>query len=492
MAMIPTETATARSCAWLGALACLVLLLVTAFGELTYVGDGTGWDGRLYADFAIKASTGLVAAVREMPRYHAQRILPSVVVAKALRVLHVRLHPEGFNAGDDWYIVTAFRWYNFVLLSVGVYFWMCICRALQFSIRRCYLSTILMFATFPVLKQFIYFPVQTDTTAFFLSIALLHYFLKRSAIGILAVSVLSAFCWPLLFYGGIMLFVCGPQPLVAETRPLVRYSSAFVAALCPMAFSLYSFYKLGYRPLSGAYGWAIPLSAALTAVLLFGAFAPLIPNALGALKRALGVVKTYRPYLAVVLIYALNILFRKVSTEGGVSFDAEIHRMSVEHLAKPGIAVISDLTYFGPVVLFAMWNWQGIARLATSFGLGVTILFFEGATQLLLDSEARRSLLFLPWLVCFAAKMYRREITSGLLISVLGVSALLSEVWMLFNRLPGEKNVEPLAFPIQAFIGRFGPWMNDQSYVLYGVATLLGFLTFAIYHTVAARRANAQ
>jgi hypothetical protein len=449
----------------------LLLALNTGFGELTYIGDGVGWDGSVYADLAIKFYHHPVTLFRTTPFYYLQRILPCEIVAIVLRVLNVRCdYPN---------IILGFRWYNFALLTTSVYVWTLIAEQLQLSRRGRWLSAVLLFLSFPVQKQYIYFPVNTDATGLFLSICLFYFFLTRRQIGLLAMAVLGAFSWPMVFYAGLVLAVWPLSPVKEGTG-----ASPWLAALvttAAMGFSLYCFFGRGLRPTFGCYLAVIPLSIAITTFLILGGLRTLIPSPGEIWKQILGALKTPKIYLLLAFACGLGSLFKVLSPPEGaknyVNILVQVLHMSISHLAKPGVSLLASIVYFGPVIFFALYRWNDVSKLVKLAGFGMFIIFSEGILQLLLDSESRKALVLLPMLVGYTAKALENpRMPRSFFVCTVLLSFLFSEIWLLFNYLPG-RTAEPMDFPIQAFMCHFGPSMNSVSYVVYGAAALVvGFL----------------
>jgi hypothetical protein len=449
----------------------LLLALNTGFGELTYIGDGVGWDGRVYADLASKFYHHPATVFRTTPFYYLQRILPSEIIAIVLKVLNLPC--------DYSHIIFAFRWYNFTLLSASVYVWTLVSERMQFSRQTSWLSAILLFVSFPVQKQYIYFPVNTDATALFLSVLLFYFFIARYQTALLLVAGLGAFCWPMIFYSGLVLAIWPLRPIKDEK--FVRPCLAALVAISAVGFSLYCFFACGIRPTFGCYLHVLPLSITITTLLILGGFRTLIPGAVEMWNQLVVALKTPKIYILFAVACGLSFLLGVLSIPEEVTYRVNIWiqvlHMSVSYLAKPGISLLACIVYFGPAILFALYCWSDITKLVKAAGLGMLIIFSEAILQLLLDSESRKALVFLPMLIGYTAKVLGdRQLSRSLLVCTVALSVLFSETWLLFNYLPGARTADIMNFPLQAFMCHFGS-MNSVSYVVYGAAALVvGFL----------------
>jgi hypothetical protein len=446
----------------------LVLLLNTLFGELTYVGHGVGWGGWIYANFVAKFCRDVTEVFRTTEYYHLQRILPSLVVSIFLRAFHLPC--------DHSHIVSPFRWYNCAALIASVYVWTLISQRMQFSRKATWVSAVLLFLSFPVQKQYIYFPVSTEPTALLLSTGLLYCFLARYQLALFLISMLGAFCWPMIFYTGLALLLW-PRSTMKTDTTANPWLAGLVTA-CAISFSLYCFFGSKVRLGGAEYHIAVlPLSITITSFLLFGAFLNLIPSSNEIWERFLAALMCPRLYILLGVACGLNLLFRMLSIGSGFEVHREMMGMSVAHLAKPGVSLLADVVYFGPVIFFALYRWNEISKLVKLAGFGMFIVFSEAVLQLLLDSESRRCLVFFPILVAYTVKALDGDrLSRSLFVFAVALAFVFSKLWFLFNLLPG-RSTQPMDFPLQVFMCHFGPWMNFNWYIVYGTAALIiGFL----------------
>jgi hypothetical protein len=441
----------------------LVLLANTWFGETTYVGDGIGWDGRVYSELVTKFCHDPGEVFRTTQSYYLQRILPSAVVATVLKLLHLPC--------DDAHIISAFRWYNFTLLMAGVYIWTLISRRMEFSQRGSWISAALLFFSFPVQKQYIYFPINTDATALFVSIALFYCFLARRQKTLLLVSFVGAFCWPLAFFTGLVLAVWPLRP--AKEQDPARPWLAAVATAGAIGYSLYCLLVLGVRPRPVYYVALAPLSLAITVLLLFGGFRPLLPQLGTIWNEILAALKTIRMYVLLALACALYVMLHFLGTgkDAGM-IQHEVQQMAVQHLSMPGFSLLENILYFGPVMFFALYRWGAISRLATGVGFGMFVVFSVSISELALNSETRKALVFLPILVAYTVKAIEGAgLSRSLCVCTVILSLLFSKIWLLINYFPG-RNADPMSFPLRMFMAHVG-YLDLTSYAVYGIATVL-------------------
>ena len=376
---MPTRTIPAK---FFNTLPLLAILAVTALNaglsEITKAGDGVGWDGRIYADAAASFYRGDFSVVNSQPSYHLQRLLPSLVVAGTMRALGV--------PPDQQQIVLTFKWLNFALIFGSLGFWYRVANNLKLSPRALWSGSACLFLTFLAQKQVMYFPVSTDTAALFLSSALLYCYLAGNRLGLVLTSIAAAYTWPTLFYAGMVLLIWPNTPIPPPRKQSwLLPISVTVALLAWSGFCL----AMGAAPVSGIVHSVLPLSFFITGSVLFFAYRPLLPE-LPELAKPISTAATQPVLYFVILAVILhNLLLKHMAAPGGVAISTEILRMSVEHLAKPGISLLAAVVYFGPVVLFAAYRWSNVCGLVKDHGFGLLAVFSLFVTQLLLDSEAK-------------------------------------------------------------------------------------------------------
>ena len=401
-------------------------------------------------------------AVADFPRtfYHLQRILPSFIAAILIRM-------AGITATDA-DIIIVFKWINCVLLIAAIYLFYGVTRRLELSGLATTIALAFLFVSFPVQKQFIFAPVTTDCAALFLAVALLYSHLCCSRIGLLLVSAAGAFTWPPVSYSGVLL-------LLFHRRPVSNTQSASGAALIAsvlISWSAFCLFVMHESP-NGYVQSMLPLSFCVSAAALWGAYYGLSPAYRDIADALITTLKSPAIYLVIAAVTAINIALKLIGRPGGVNIPTEIGRMSVEHLAKPGIAIVAATMYFGPFMILAARKWTTLCRLIKHHGLGLILVCMFCVAQLLLDSETRRTLVLLPIFAAFTAKVYDdANLTLRWTVAFIALSFAFSRLWMPINAFGGTSD-DPLSFPLQLFFSAIGPWMSNTSYVWQGSIVLL-------------------
>jgi hypothetical protein len=179
------------------AILLVVSVIAMFWGERMTAHDGLGWDGRFYVDLAKSFETSVF--VEKMDSYHTQRIVPSGIVHYSLRLLGMPL--------DNTHILWAFRIYNLLLLMLCCWFWKRIADELDLSEGGRWLGFMGLFVSFAIMKMGFYYPNMTDITALTLGLAMIHTYMRRQQWGLFAVTLIGAFTWPSIVYGGVLMLL---------------------------------------------------------------------------------------------------------------------------------------------------------------------------------------------------------------------------------------------------------------------------------------------
>ncbi|HXG09548.1 MAG TPA: hypothetical protein VNK04_07145 [Gemmataceae bacterium] len=229
----------------------LVAVLASQLGlERVPFNNGFGWDGVIYRQLAKDWPTLLVDG--KLDPFYIQRILPSGIVHYSLRLLGLPL--------SDSNIFNGFVVLDIVVVMAGGYFWLLCTRELALSRPVKVLSFIIIFLSFPVIKQSSFLPVLTDPTAILIGTLSLFFFLRNSGSGLCVTTLLGAFVWPTAIYVGCLLLLFPRRPqkeLEADASPSPSWlRPAAVTTAAAVAFT----YVLGTL-LVLAHGYDMPFRA---------------------------------------------------------------------------------------------------------------------------------------------------------------------------------------------------------------------------------------
>ncbi len=474
--------------------AAISLMLVGLFcSEKITIGEGLGWDGQRYGRLA----RDLFGEVAENPlsQYHVQRILPSALIHLVLKVGHCPLTNHS--------VIYAFGLLNVACGAAIAAYWCGIARHLKISTRGKWLGFCALFVNFAVAKQAAYYPVLTDMPAMALGCGMLYFHLTRRSGCLAILTAVGAFTWPTLMAQGLILLLLprrldDPTPTLTSRadRSPGKWNYVF-ATLATFNFVIYCCYSLDtmHVPLCGVITplenvW--PLSLAIAGLFVFGVLLRLSvgPALLGSLRR---LVTTQRLYLLGVVALLVTIKLAAaalVARSGSLSNSWYLLGVPIKATAKPGIFLVAHVVYYGPVVLLAVGLWPRVSQAICSCGIGVRLLL---ALTLLhsIDSESRHLIYAFPIFVPFVI-----QATEGLgwqrrhYLFLAGLSAAWSKVWFIVNQSPLSENGNLLEQPQQNFTMHYGPFMNNQNYLIQA-ACALGSAILIYHYCFATARPNA-
>jgi len=182
----------------------LMLLIILALGLLNFfwgekvpAGDGFGWDGVQYAKMVRNLDT--MISDGQLSSYYTQRILPSAIVRGMLLFSGVSI--------TDANIIRSFELYNLTLLVVACWAWKRIANKFLLSIAGRWIGFSAIFINFQASKQAFYYPVLTDVTALLVAMLLLLFYSEKKPIALFLVTIIGAFCWPVVSLCGAFLLI---------------------------------------------------------------------------------------------------------------------------------------------------------------------------------------------------------------------------------------------------------------------------------------------
>ena len=188
------------------------------WGEKIPINGGFGWDGQIYGTVAQQMD------VHALDTYYFHRILPSTIVHYALILLRQPL--------DNHTIILAFSLLNLAMLLLSCVLYRFIAKELLLGNAGFWFGFAAIFVNYPCAKVFWYYPVQTDTTALALSLALLLFYLKKQPFLVFSVALLGAFTFPTLIYAGTFLLVFPPQAIAERETAMPKWiGMGFAAAV---------------------------------------------------------------------------------------------------------------------------------------------------------------------------------------------------------------------------------------------------------------------
>ena len=459
-------------------LVLLVGLINFQWGEKITVGGGFGSDGIFYGalakDFYIKG----------IDAYRMQRIVPSAVIHYTLRALRVPL--------VDRNIITAFELYNLLLLLLGCYLWKPIADRLALSIRGRWLGFIGLFVNYATLKWAFYYPVATDVSAFVLGMFMLLFFLKGQTLQLFIVTLVGAFTWPVIIYGGIILILF---PNKAPEITGGRTSWLSLLAILPTALLavliIYFYYvkgEISYGTTAPIVQSLAPLSIAATLLYVFLPISSLLGSlSVGSVLRSVRGVSPLNAALALAAFtVARTVPYVLGDREQAIfSTRAFLEFVALNSITRPFISFVAHVVYFGPIVILFLFLWGPFCQVVRQHGLGL-VLFIALSVFISVAPESRQSINAYPFFIALLAKACEGLAWERSFYWLLGLTSLVfSKIWFPLN--VGRMEGSQLEFPLQYSSMSHGSFMSNLTFLVQGTIVLL---TGLLYYRFVRRAAS--
>lgn len=480
-------------------------LLVLAWGIFSIlclpvipIASGFGWDGVFYGQVAMDFQH----MIGSMDNYHSGRIFPGVLIHYILVLLRAPLTVSS--------ALRAYQVYTVCILTASSWLWVKVSERANLSPMAGWTGFVALFVGYPVLNCFFYYPSLTDITVFFMGMAMLYAHLTRNRALLLAVSILSFFCWPTGIVIGMILFVWSglENTFWVERRKGIWPLLLIALVLSPLLFQIIRIANIdsvvhfaATHGLGGervqdlvaegagkSYNWLALISSLVMVGFLLFIYWRLLWNfdVVGFIRASFKTDILLRAGVALVLLVVLSILKRKLydPTLPTVTFQAYVRDVIYLSTRFPFQFLICPISYWGPVVLLLVLFFRDWVRVVKSthlplmLGLLFTLLFS-------INAESRSITNFYPMLVfgvVLAIDFSRLKHLRLLLGLLVAVSLLYSKIWLPIH-LPAT--VFPVKietglgqFPMQWYFMNFGPWINGQMYLVHTLAAVIFFGVF--------------
>lgn len=507
----------------------MVLIVLTLgllnffWGEKVPAGGGFGWDGVFYAEMV--RHLDVMISGGQLSGYYAQRILPSAIV-RAMLLL------SGAVASDT-NIIRGFELYNLTLLVGACWVWRRVANNFALSLGGRWIGFGGIFLNFESSKQAFYSPVLTDVSALFVGMLLLLFYLEKKPVALFITTIIGAFCWPVVSVSGALLLVFLGSKLpqeVIESAP----SSLFIKSLKPTRLikmgcllivvitALLHLLLLRFMPISqdscSAFNSqlkmvtdSLPVNVASLVGRLLNVgnncileriiiapeqFLTGLPSILGlsvALVMLVGSASFFKavfaglrktpPLLVVLMIAAITIpllVIKLVSNSNIANESSLVHLIRLMIFQAEGkflLAVVSLVSFWGPVVLLLMIFWGKFCVQARKLGPGFVALVGI-SLPLGLVGEPRFMTISWPFLVLgLVLVLEKTSVKTSFKYVFAALTIMYAQFWMRLNMAPWmpPDGAGLFEFPKQLYFMHYGLWMSWPSYLAQ-----LSFMAFGI------------
>lgn len=439
------------------------------FGEIIPEADGLGWDGVIFAKLV--RSLDLMVYEGQLSSYYAQRLLPAASVRGLLLLAGASF--SNIN------IIRGFECYNLVLLVGALWVWKRIANNFSISLGGRWFGFCGLFLNYMASKQCFYYPVLTDTTALFISLLVLLYYVEKRPLALLAATLVGSFCWQIASISGsvLLIFLSSnlPTEVVTPAAPAYSINSANFSRFIKLGWILLlmlsilgviglAFIDRGYYVARLATG--LPSLVGVTVALAMLAGSVLFFQTLVATLRTTSLVLVILAIAALLIPLGIVRVISNPSIPNASSFIVVLRQILFPPSGKFLLPLVSLVTYWGPVVLLLLLNWKPFCREARKLGFG--FMAVVGLNLLLgLSTEPRYVTYGWPFFVLGVVlameSTYRRKIFK---YTFAILTIFYAQFWIKLNLAPwqGERGEYISEFPKQMYFMHLGYWMNWWSY----------------------------
>jgi hypothetical protein len=456
---------------WLTAALGCYLIVYYFVGERVPYNGGLGFDGYFYGTLA-QDVPGVLA--RRIPEYYLDRILPSVIVWLSAKGLGLSL------TGAD-QVVSAFHVYDSVLLMAASLAWMRLSRTLKLSAEVATIGWACLFLNWTVLKQYLYFPVQTDTTAFALGVCAALCAIERRLFLLAITAFIASFVWKTVMPMTALL-VLFPYPIAARDP---AQASKRLAAIVPIAgaviasgIAVYVTLVLKFQFSAGAPQVdlsTLPLSVAILAIYVYyvARSAPLARIAAPFRTGGLAAVAFFLGLwgLRALILLAMFNLFG--TGQEVLSLSTFVTALFASPVAKPALFLIGVVVAFGPGFFLLLWQLPRVMNAAAAHSFGALLLVIV-TMALAMNTESREIVFLYPLLIAFLCTALQEiGLERPFMIVFLACSLLVSKAYLPLNAVgmgaisSSERVTDTdvlLQFPWQWFFMNIGIYMGWIGY----------------------------
>ena len=437
---------------------------------------GLGWDGTRYYLLAVDGFKS-----NQLDAYTILRILPSLLVHIVFQVFSIEFNPP--------HVIMAFKIMNAVLIGISAWMVKKIFEQYELSPASQIVGFAIVFMNYGVLNFTFYYPVMTDTPAFFLSVALFYFFIRGELTNVLLVGLIGAFTWPVIFVMAIAMIL-----FPGKKTEFVPFKKGWVIAVCSLcgAYALATgWYLLFYKRENTEFTYALSISQTMLPVTFLGVgvlffFMPLV-----LCNQTFFSLQYYKRELKlsrILAVVGLSVVFLglryAVETETS-EFLTLYHQVKIHMLyafQRPLITIAGHFNYFGVGMLLIILFWRRFSAFISTFGLGVAGIVFLNFFIFFAKPESRAIIHFFPWLLILISLYIGKYRFSTLFYAlIIIVNLVLAKLWLFFEYSDIVDHLMPdgtVDFPDQWFYMHLGIWMTEGVWLWLTIAFFISLLLF--------------
>jgi hypothetical protein len=447
-------------------------LFYILFQEKYPANNGFGTDGYVYLTFVTDFTKSPF-----FDSYYIHRVFPSFTIRAVLSLFSLELSPVN--------VFNSYEVLNLLSIVCSAYFIKKILLFLNIGFKNQLLAFTLLFVNFALLKWPFYFPVMTDTIAFALSIMLLYFYLKNNIAGVVLITILLAFTWPMGYYQGLLLIAFPYKRIEYLSLPLFSKMTVYVLSAFIFIISFILIIIIGKADTHLIYvpkidRMLLPLSVVFAIVIYLG-YGKLFLNA-----RIFNIAYFYESLkvkriglsVGVFLLVSFFIRSLELPVSGFYPTSAILENPLVHSLVRPLLTIVSHFTFFGVFICLLIIFWKRFAAIIGTMGWGLIGAFALNLYLYGIMPESRTLMNLFPWALVFLIYAINDLSFSNLFYVLISFLCLIiSRIWLPINLEDVsliDKNGS-IDFPNQKFYMNMGPWMSEYAFYLNGIAMIISF-----------------
>lgn len=454
------------------------------FAEKFPANNGFGTDGYVYQTLITHFNHSFF-----FDSFYIHRIFPSFLIRNFLLTFSMELSPQNIFYG--------FEVLSLMSLVISAYFIKKILKFLNIHLKNQMLAFCLLYVNFALMKWPFYFPAMTDSVAFALSIILLYCYLKQNVPGLVIVTFLAAFTWPMAYYQGLLLIAFPYQRVsfipLTQTWKIVIYLVSVMLFLSAFVFVIIinkGDTNLIYVPKIDRD--LLPYSVVFLLIFYLG-YAKLFFNAdlfnLKLFFRSLNFMRILTACGTFILI-TLLISFLKVPSTTIYKMSTVLENPIIHSSVRPLLTLVSHFTFYGIFLCVLLFFWNSVTKTISQSGWGLVGAFALNLYLFGIMPESRMLFNLFPWLAIFLIFAINKfSFSKAFYITVSCLCIIASKIWLLidFENDYAQGNVidrnGSMDFPNQRFYMNIGPWMSEKAFYIHGAGLLVSLviLFFLLY-----------
>ena len=426
----------------------VLIFAYSYFSESIPVSDGLGWDGVFYGELATDFFTKLNSG--EITNQKIRRILPSFIIYVSLF-----LSDRDHNIQN---VIIFFKIFNAISLSIALFYWINICKALNFCKYKILISTTLAFINFMFIKFVSYYPVLTDYFSYALTIAGIYYWLRGDIVKIILITIMACFTWPALFYQ-MLILLCFPYTKTLKSNDItsmkfsisVKYFLIFFV-LCSSVLTTLFAHNNGIMEIDKlTIGFANSAFLIGSGVFTISCIISTQRNKLHFLPPLKTFVFSLLTFLILLYIPAL---FKTVPDNISPFFVIKL--FILRSFEYPLINLLPHAIILSPFVIYILTQPNKLSFSVSKFGSAGVFIFLFGLL-FIFNSESRHMIHFYPFLVLFFIDHVKANQQS--LIIILLIQIIASSFYILINTHTGINS--------DLFFVYISPFISESSFYYY-------------------------